>query len=199
MQYRPVMSQLQSWEWEFTHSYQSKHNRILASESGLWTYYKPMIDLFGYHADVAHWNVYIYVYIHTMYTHIYTHNVYTYIHTQCIHIYIHTQCIHIYIHTQCIHIYIHTMYTHIYTQTHTCSRLCTRIYFRAAHWWDDKTPKLFRCESLQVPANYRFHQRTPLLAPRVYPAPGTVRHHAHFTELRKNLWLTCQAQRAHSS
>ena len=156
MQYRPVMSQLQSWEWEFTHSYQSKHNRILASESGLWTYYKPMIDLFGYHADVAHWNVYIYIYIHTM-------------------------------------------YTHIYTQTHTCSRLCTRIYFRAAHWWDDKTPKLFRCESLQVPANYRFHQRTPLLAPHVYPAPGTVRHHAHFTELRKNLWLKCQAQRAHSS
>ena len=75
LQYRPVMSQLQSWEWEFTHSFRSKHNRILASEWGLWTYDKPMISLFGCHTDVAQWNVNTFqcIYAHTMHTHTYTH------------------------------------------------------------------------------------------------------------------------------
>lgn len=83
-----------------------------------------MISLFAYHADIAHWNVYI---------HIYTHNVHTY----------------------------------LYTQTYTCVCLCARIYFRAAHWWDDKTPKLFRCESLKYQRTMVFIKKTTLLNRRV--------------------------------
>ena len=61
-------------------------------------------------------------------------------------------------------IYTHSVHTYIYTHTYTCGCLCTRIYFRAAHWWDDKTPEVIRCESLQVWRNYLVHQRTLLFA-----------------------------------
>lgn len=146
------MSQLQSWEWEFTHSFQSKHNRLLASEWGLWTYYKPMISLFAYHADIAHWNVYIYIYIHTMYTHTYTHR-------------------HI-LASVCAHVYILGLHTDEMTKLQNCLGVSHSKYQRTIVFIKEPPSSLRACTL------------------------GTMRHHAHFTELLKNLWLTSQAQRA---
>ena len=82
-------------------------------------------------------------------------------------------CLYIYIY---IYTHTHNVYTYIYTQTYTCSRLCTCIYFRAAHWWDDKTPKL-------LGVSHSKYQRTIVFITELPSSPraGT---------LRRALWGT---------